>query len=132
MDVLARVWSPRHVRFDLGKASTAPIRVVSAIGQLYELSDSARAASRHVDFARRWHSCKSIVEPKMSLNLADLAQSLSDSDATTATPNPALNDIARSEENTSELQSLMRISYAVFCLNKKNNQNSYIRRNTYN
>src|SRR3546814_3681804 len=26
----------------------------------------------------------------------------------------------RSEENTSELQSLMRISYAVFCLNKKN------------
>src|SRR3546814_2731034 len=27
----------------------------------------------------------------------------------------------RSEEHTSELQSLMRISYAVFCLNKKNN-----------
>src|SRR3546814_6078268 len=26
---------------------------------------------------------------------------------------------ARSEEHTSELQSLMRISYAVFCLNKK-------------
>src|SRR3546814_8672150 len=26
----------------------------------------------------------------------------------------------RSEENTSELQSLMRISYAVFCLKKKN------------
>src|SRR3546814_7792521 len=28
---------------------------------------------------------------------------------------------ARSEEHTSELQSLMRISYAVFCLKKKNN-----------
>src|SRR3546814_7779102 len=27
--------------------------------------------------------------------------------------------IARSEEHTSELQSLMRISYAVFCLKKK-------------
>src|SRR3546814_11335119 len=27
----------------------------------------------------------------------------------------------RSEEHTSELQSLMRISYAVFCLNKKHN-----------
>src|SRR3546814_20611120 len=27
--------------------------------------------------------------------------------------------IRRSEEHTSELQSLMRISYAVFCLNKK-------------
>src|SRR3546814_4916165 len=30
--------------------------------------------------------------------------------------------ISRSEEHTSELQSLMRISYAVFCLKKKNTQ----------
>src|SRR3546814_5204463 len=29
----------------------------------------------------------------------------------------------RSEEHTSELQSLMRISYAVFCLKKKNKEN---------
>src|SRR3546814_9741819 len=29
---------------------------------------------------------------------------------------------SRSEEHTSELQSLMRISYAVFCLKKKNNK----------
>src|SRR3546814_1668641 len=31
-------------------------------------------------------------------------------------------DTERSEEHTSELQSLMRISYAVFCLKKKNTQ----------
>src|SRR3546814_3246818 len=31
--------------------------------------------------------------------------------------------VTRSEEHTSELQSLMRISYAVFCLNKKTNYN---------
>src|SRR3546814_2664707 len=31
----------------------------------------------------------------------------------------------RSEEHTSELQSLMRISYAVFCLKKKNNIQLY-------
>src|SRR3546814_6836581 len=31
-------------------------------------------------------------------------------------------DIVRSEEHTSELQSLMRISYAVFCLKKKKNR----------
>src|SRR3546814_3714552 len=31
----------------------------------------------------------------------------------------------RSEEHTSELQSLMRISYAVFCLKKKNNSHTY-------
>src|SRR3546814_9053888 len=30
---------------------------------------------------------------------------------------------SRSEEHTSELQSLMRISYAVFCLKKKNTHN---------
>src|SRR3546814_2949594 len=31
--------------------------------------------------------------------------------------------LQRSEEHTSELQSLMRISYAVFCLKKKNTNN---------
>src|SRR3546814_10597754 len=31
----------------------------------------------------------------------------------------------RSEEHTSELQSLMRLSYAVFCLKKKNKDNKY-------
>src|SRR3546814_3044493 len=35
-------------------------------------------------------------------------------------PRPAVED-DRSEEHTSELQSLMRISYAVFCLTKKTN-----------
>src|SRR3546814_10283588 len=34
----------------------------------------------------------------------------------------------RSEEHTSELQSLMRISYAVFCLKKKNNTKSNTKR----
>src|SRR3546814_5879784 len=34
--------------------------------------------------------------------------------------------VTRSEEHTSELQSLMRISYAVFCLKKKKNKLTYI------
>src|SRR3546814_8902815 len=34
----------------------------------------------------------------------------------------ALDAVARSEEHTSELQSLMRISYAVFCLKKTKKQ----------
>src|SRR3546814_4967774 len=33
--------------------------------------------------------------------------------------------VGRSEEHTSELQSLMRISYAVFCLKKKKQQTQY-------
>src|SRR3546814_10008934 len=41
--------------------------------------------------------------------------------ATTLTPRPGQEGmlLPRSEEHTSELQSLMRISYAVFCLKKK-------------
>src|SRR3546814_2305077 len=35
----------------------------------------------------------------------------------------------RSEEHTSELQSLMRISYAVFCLKKKKKQNTTLQYN---
>src|SRR3546814_6865058 len=35
----------------------------------------------------------------------------------------SVNQGHRSEEHTSELQSLMRISYAVFCLKKKKNNN---------
>src|SRR3546814_3697092 len=34
----------------------------------------------------------------------------------------------RSEEHTSELQSLMRISYAVFCLKKKNKSHTTLNR----
>src|SRR3546814_6638381 len=39
---------------------------------------------------------------------------------------------ARSEEHTSELQSLMRISYAVFCLKKKKNKKVKQTNNTSN
>src|SRR3546814_3236509 len=38
---------------------------------------------------------------------------------------------SRSEEHTSELQSLMRISYAVFCLKKKNTNNNKKQNNRY-
>src|SRR3546814_7591780 len=43
-------------------------------------------------------------------------------DATGKIVTPGLVAAGRSEEHTSELQSLMRISYAVFCLPKKNTQ----------
>src|SRR3546814_2266639 len=38
---------------------------------------------------------------------------------------PAFSTKTRSEEHTSELQSLMRISYAVFCLKKKTKTTDY-------
>src|SRR3546814_4166973 len=40
--------------------------------------------------------------------------------------------VRRSEEHTSELQSLMRISYAVFCLKKKNKKKIHIRTKSNN
>src|SRR3546814_7234600 len=44
---------------------------------------------------------------------------------------PLLPLLARSEENTSELQSLMRSQYAVFCLKQKNNRSQHYN-NRYN
>src|SRR3546814_9053915 len=43
-----------------------------------------------------------------------------------------IGEIRRSEEHTSELQSLMRISYAVFCLKKKKHKQKQTRQNTIN
>src|SRR3546814_2139931 len=40
--------------------------------------------------------------------------------------------VGRSEEHTSELQSLMRISYAVFCLKKKKKTNNESKNDTQN
>src|SRR3546814_10322842 len=40
---------------------------------------------------------------------------------------PARVERIRSEEHTSELQSLMRTSYAVFCLKKKKKTNKHLR-----
>src|SRR3546814_3130976 len=56
------------------------------------------------------------------------------SSATAAKKPPTDSATERSEEHTSELQSLMRISYAVFCLKKKKKNNLikllHIRRTT--
>src|SRR3546814_10214354 len=56
--------------------------------------------------------------------------SRSDTDHVSPTvPCPSFGDV-RSEEHTSELQSLMRNSYAVFCLKKKNNKHQPNRQTT--
>src|SRR3546814_7460152 len=61
-------------------------------------------------------STASLLGPQTDLDLtARLAERKADLDGRVSS------DAFRSEEHTSELQSLMRISYAVFCLNKKKN-----------
>src|SRR3546814_3293437 len=60
----------------------------------------------------------SAVEGPMARNVPDIALFL-DTMAGECRHDPMTRPAPRSEEHTSELQSLMRISYAVFCLKKK-------------
>src|SRR3546814_5941320 len=86
----------RHDRLDrVGRQSVDPATLVVA-----EIpADRAGTARRHSD-ARDYAETVSFL-------------------ATSRLRRRALSDNLRSEEHTSELQSLMRISYAVFCLKKK-------------
>src|SRR3546814_3865095 len=59
-----------------------------------------------------------------AIELTELGQEQAREVAASWTQAPAL-IVTRSEEHTSELQSLMRISYAVFCLKKKNKTNHH-------
>src|SRR3546814_4208542 len=49
-----------------------------------------------------------------------------------AAGNAGARQAGRSEEHTSELQSLMRISYAVFCLKKKKHKKTHKNKKTLN
>src|SRR3546814_3395509 len=68
------------------------------------------AALRSSDASQSSSFTKSLVPAERSLRKLACAWGSFESEAT------------RSEEHTSELQSLMRISYAVFCLKKKTNK----------
>src|SRR3546814_2159246 len=84
---------------------------------------SAALDARYVDEARRAADQRAALEGearhRLPAALVDRARAVADPAATLQ--NRA--DLRRSEEHTSELQSLMRISYAVFCLKKKKKNN---------
>src|SRR3546814_9789186 len=63
-----------------------------------------------------------VVRRRLHRGSRDLPELVHRSRNAPALHHPALSTRRRSEEHTSELQSLMRISYAVFCLKKKNNR----------
>src|SRR3546814_7640433 len=101
---------------------------------LLEPGDGA-AAARNFPDVRRLATCERLSSlgkggTRCSSSLrttkaSNCKRSNSEQRATALTPpgrprNSAIAGRARSEEHTSELQSLMRISYAVFCLKKKN------------
>src|SRR3546814_6652460 len=87
------------------------------------------------DFDLRWHDETALCvvmaaegypgEPRKGTRIEGLEAAAAEADTmvfhadTASGPDGAIIANGRSEEHTSELQSLMRISYAVFCLKKK-------------
>src|SRR3546814_10698168 len=80
------------------------------------LLSEAEIAGRHSAYARdAEHEIGNAVPIDVAADLRAATRHF-----VTQLPRFAGKRVARSEEHTSELQSLMRISYAVFCLKKKN------------
>src|SRR3546814_5592566 len=80
-----------------------------------ELALSAPALSRRIQALERFIGRPLFDRRHQSMQLN------SDGERLLSQIAPALDSLSRSEEHTSELQSLMRNSYAVFCLKKKKN-----------
>src|SRR3546814_1635993 len=78
-----------------------PILTDSGGYQVMSLSDLTKMSEEGVTFKSHLDGSRHLLTPERSMAVQRA--------------------LGRSEEHTSELQSLMRISYAVFCLKKKNN-----------
>src|SRR3546814_9607446 len=93
------------------EGSTAPDAASTAAGAT-DLDAVIVTANKRVENVREVAAAISVIGEQQLENMG--ANSLTD-----------YADLVRSEEHTSELQSLMRISYAVFCLIKKNYTTQY-------
>src|SRR3546814_8571769 len=88
-----------------------------------DLADQRRGSGRQIWFG---NGQAEAVQPK-SLGEAGLCQGSTDDRGTRGedrSRSSSAGEDGRSEEHTSELQSLMRSSYAVFCLKKKKDKNN--------
>src|SRR3546814_8650589 len=97
-DLTAPLSHPRHMHrlFSSHSAAAGNSRALQALyEQLEQIRDPLRASTAGLE-QPQLRRCKEIMD---TMTLSDIGK--------------------RSEEHTSELQSLMRISYAVFCLKKK-------------
>src|SRR3546814_4303914 len=103
--------SPRSKRRNVSYRESSPWLIATTV-----ISVSSRHAGRHATGTARRPGCDiSNLRGVTSLSCAYMICSCHLEKSQSA---PFRN--VRSEEHTSELQSLMRISYAVFCLKKKN------------
>src|SRR3546814_3337101 len=112
----ARYLRPRpHQRRDAGLFDrTLPRRARGRLGRLRRAAHPAREEGRPRAVERR-AAAASLALSRDALLAVDRARDQPRQGAA----RPSRGAVDRSEEHTSELQSLMRISYAVFCLKKK-------------
>src|SRR3546814_5269636 len=102
---------PRSTRTD----TLFPYTTLFRSADTFRTMATRRAARRRSFLGRRFKSLK--VSQTMNL-LKETLEAIAES----GHDNTDIVFIGRSEEHTSELQSLMRISYAVFCLKTNNKQ----------
>src|SRR3546814_7038371 len=100
------------MRASTASASAAPEAWMSAVtsaevSEMYVVETSTPSTAGMPSMASTAERVASLSAPRMTIDSASRIDA-----AKAAVP-------TRSEEHTSELQSLMRISYAVFCLKKK-------------
>src|SRR3546814_6362894 len=116
-----RQWPPISATIRRARASTSICikllsSTVSLHWDLYTFHGGGQTAGIYANNA---HGPTRAIQYKYLRRLSSLAD---DSRSFASIASPKLARIsARSEEHTSELQSLMRISYAVFCLKKQTN-----------
>src|SRR3546814_10033566 len=97
-----------------------PEALADALIALYDIGSEAR---QRLGEKARQRIIRDFSLPEIARQYEALYDRVLDRAAAAQTVSPLSNDVrnTRSEEHTSELQSLMRISYAVFCLKKNKN-----------
>src|SRR3546814_3920656 len=114
--------APKNVAPRIGLGESAPAINVEKVTLVYE--DGSRIVMPTEPSQITYYAHKTVLQDGRTL--ADLIgqvpfgpMELGEGRSETLKLNPAQRMKPRSEEHTSELQSLMRTSYAVFCLKKK-------------
>src|SRR3546814_9721244 len=99
-------------------ATSREARIASAVRRLFVRRDQREPVERAGHRAHRLRCDLRVKGGGVECGMTE--QHLDDADIDAILEQVRGEAVARSEEHTSELQSLMRISYAVFCLKKKN------------
>src|SRR3546814_1432058 len=104
-------------RFDEGEVAAGPGAMIEHREQLILVEPGKRD---HVDLDRQSRIARRLDPAQRDGQIADACDMAERRRIERVEADVDAADAGRSEEHTSELQSLMRISYAVFCLKKKN------------